>query len=136
MDASILVHKVAALNVRDDSEIDWKRLPDNDWNLHSAHIIQRRWRALVSAIKDHEQMPFQEVVEVLLQKHGDVGYFVAKPQKKHGHNAKQYKSAEIIEEEGDALDAERPHHTAKSAARNDTDGEAESESDTDSDSST
>ncbi|KAF8524606.1 hypothetical protein BU17DRAFT_30066, partial [Hysterangium stoloniferum] len=59
MDASILVHKVGALDVRDDSEINWKELPDKDWNLHSAHMIQRRWRALVSAIKDHEQMPFQ-----------------------------------------------------------------------------
>ncbi|KAF8592177.1 hypothetical protein K439DRAFT_1325062 [Ramaria rubella] len=58
-DAFILVHKVASMDVRDDTEIDWKLLPDEDWNLWSAHLLQRRWRTLKHAIKGHEEMTFQ-----------------------------------------------------------------------------
>ncbi|KAH9482558.1 DNA-binding protein REB1 [Psilocybe cubensis] len=51
-DAFILVHKIDSLNVRDDTEIDWKVIPDPDWNLWSAHTLQRRWLTMKKEIMD------------------------------------------------------------------------------------
>ena len=56
MDAYILVHKVDSLNVRDDTEIDWKLLPDENWNVWSAHSLQRRWLTMKRSIKGFEEM--------------------------------------------------------------------------------
>ncbi|KAF5364102.1 hypothetical protein D9756_000378 [Leucocoprinus leucothites] len=55
-DAFILVHKVDSLGVRDDTEIDWKTLSDPDWNLWSAHTLQRRWLTMKRSIKGFENM--------------------------------------------------------------------------------
>lgn len=51
--------RVDSLGVRDDSEIDWKRLPDPDWNAWSAHVLQRRWLTLKRAVKGYEDMTHQ-----------------------------------------------------------------------------
>jgi hypothetical protein len=42
--------------VRDDTEIDWKTLPDAGWNFWSAHSLQRRWLTLKRSIKGFEEM--------------------------------------------------------------------------------
>jgi hypothetical protein len=47
------------MNVRDDTEIDWKTLPDTDWNLWSAHSLQRRWLTMKRGIKGYEDMTHQ-----------------------------------------------------------------------------
>ena len=47
---------MASLNVRDDSEIDWKLLPDSEWNLWSAHSLQRRWLTLKRSVRGYEHM--------------------------------------------------------------------------------
>jgi hypothetical protein len=47
------------MNVRDDTEIDWKLIPDPDWNLWSAHTLQRRWLTLKNSVKGHEDMTHQ-----------------------------------------------------------------------------
>ena len=52
-------HRIAALNVRDDSEIDWKLLPDENWNLWSTHALQRRWQTLKRSVKGYEEMSHQ-----------------------------------------------------------------------------
>ena len=54
-----LLFRVASMEVRDDSEIDWKLLSDDDWNLWSAHTTQRQWRKLKQTILGHEEMGFQ-----------------------------------------------------------------------------
>ncbi|KAJ8590888.1 hypothetical protein M405DRAFT_851599 [Rhizopogon salebrosus TDB-379] len=64
-DAYILVHRVDSMNVRDDTEIDWKTLPDSDWNLWSAHSLQRRWLTMKRAIKGYEDMTHQEIMDIL-----------------------------------------------------------------------
>ncbi|KAF9569102.1 hypothetical protein CPC08DRAFT_624330 [Agrocybe pediades] len=64
-DAFILVHKVDSLNVRDDTEIDWKLIPDPDWNLWSAHTLQRRWLTLKKSVKGYEDMTHQEIMDIL-----------------------------------------------------------------------
>ncbi|KAG2154946.1 uncharacterized protein EDB93DRAFT_125166 [Suillus bovinus] len=64
-DAYILVHKVDSMNVRDDTEIDWKTLPDSDWNLWSAHSLQRRWLTMKRGIKGYEDMTHQEIMDIL-----------------------------------------------------------------------
>ncbi|KAI9574671.1 hypothetical protein HD554DRAFT_2010136 [Boletus coccyginus] len=64
-DAYILVHKVDTLKVRDDTEIDWKTLPDPDWNLWSAHSLQRRWLTMKRSIKGYEEMTHQEIMDIL-----------------------------------------------------------------------
>lgn len=51
--------RVDSMNVRDDSEIDWKTLPDSDWNDFSAHVLQRRWLTLKRSIKGYEDMTHQ-----------------------------------------------------------------------------
>ena len=48
--------RVDSLNVRDDTEIDWKTLPDPGWNFWSAHSLQRRWLTLKRSIKGFEEM--------------------------------------------------------------------------------
>lgn len=48
--------RVDSLNVRDDSEIDWKTLPDPNWNLWSAHALQRRWMSMKRGVRGYEDM--------------------------------------------------------------------------------
>ncbi|KAF8969444.1 hypothetical protein BDZ97DRAFT_244549 [Flammula alnicola] len=64
-DAFILVHKVDSLNVRDDTEIDWKLISDTDWNLWSPHTLQRRWLTLKKGVKGYEDMTHQEIMDIL-----------------------------------------------------------------------
>ncbi|KAI0004938.1 hypothetical protein BJV74DRAFT_805827 [Russula compacta] len=64
-DAYILVHKVDSLHVRDDSEIDWKTLPDSNWNLWSAHTLQRRWLTMKRSVRGHEDMTHPEILDIL-----------------------------------------------------------------------
>jgi len=64
-DAYILVHKVDSLNVRDDSEIDWKTLPDPNWNLWSAHTLQRRWLSMKRSVRGYEDMTHAEILDIL-----------------------------------------------------------------------
>ncbi|KAF9464388.1 hypothetical protein BDZ94DRAFT_1162036 [Collybia nuda] len=64
-DAFILVHKVDSLNVRDDTEIDWKTIPDPHWNLWSAHTLQRRWLTMKRGIKGYEDMTHQDIMDIL-----------------------------------------------------------------------
>ncbi|KAF9268135.1 hypothetical protein L218DRAFT_853597 [Marasmius fiardii PR-910] len=64
-DAYILVHKLDSLNVRDDTEIDWKTLGDEDWNHWSPHTLQRRWFTMKKSIKGYEDMAFKEIMEIL-----------------------------------------------------------------------
>ncbi|KAG9080524.1 RNA polymerase I enhancer binding protein [Ceratobasidium sp. 370] len=67
-DAYILVHKVASMPVQDDTEIDWKLLPDPQWNLWSAHQLQRRWFGLKKTLKDADTMPHSEIIAILQSK--------------------------------------------------------------------
>ncbi|CAE6527383.1 unnamed protein product [Rhizoctonia solani] len=70
-DAYILVHKVASMPVQDDTEIDWKLLPDPQWNLWSAHQLQRRWFGLKKTLKDSDTMPHSEIIAILQSKFRD-----------------------------------------------------------------
>lgn len=58
-DAYILVHKLDSLQVTDDSEVDWKSLPDDTWNMWSAHILQVRWQTMKKSIRGWEYMSFR-----------------------------------------------------------------------------
>jgi len=53
------VNRVDSLSVRDDTEIDWKLMADPDWNLWSAHTLQRRWLTLKKSVKGYEDMTHQ-----------------------------------------------------------------------------
>ncbi|TCD70029.1 RNA polymerase I enhancer binding protein [Steccherinum ochraceum] len=87
MDAYLLVHKVDSLNVRDDSEIDWKLLPDEHWNSWSAHSLQRRWLTMKRSIK--------EIMDILRTKKAQSP--PPPPRKK----TKKFLSAEAIEDSTD-----------------------------------
>ena len=52
----VLFRRVDSLDVRHDSEIDWKTFPDSDWNLWSPHLLQRRWMTMKRSINGHENM--------------------------------------------------------------------------------
>ena len=83
-DAFILVHKyvfstysliwhdvwfyqrIDSLHVRDDTEIDWKLISDPDWNLWSAHTLQRRWLTLKKGVKGYEDMTHQGAITVFV----------------------------------------------------------------------
>ncbi|KAI5893379.1 uncharacterized protein SCHCODRAFT_071743 [Schizophyllum commune H4-8] len=69
-DAFILVHKVDALDVRDDTEIDWRSLLDPGWNIWSPHTLQRRWTTLKRGIKGWEDMSHAEIMDILRVKKG------------------------------------------------------------------
>ncbi|KZV75088.1 hypothetical protein PENSPDRAFT_571935 [Peniophora sp. CONT] len=64
-DSFILVHKIDSLDVRDDTEVDWNSLADPDWNTHSGHTMQRRWRHMKRKIDGHENMTHTEIMDVL-----------------------------------------------------------------------
>lgn len=48
--------RIDSLKVNDDSEIDWKKLPDEHWNIWSAHTLQRRWLTMKRSVKGYEDM--------------------------------------------------------------------------------
>ncbi|KIP08350.1 hypothetical protein PHLGIDRAFT_104482 [Phlebiopsis gigantea 11061_1 CR5-6] len=68
LDAYILVHKIDSLKVNDDSEIDWKKLPDEHWNIWSAHTLQRRWLTMKRSVKGYEDMSHGELMDILRTK--------------------------------------------------------------------
>ncbi|KAI0355374.1 hypothetical protein OH77DRAFT_1402954 [Trametes cingulata] len=100
MDAYILVHKVDSLNVRDDTEIDWKLLPDENWNVWSAHSLQRRWLTMKRSIKGFEEMSHAEIMEILKTKKAQSPPPSSAGRKKKG----KFTSAEAVNDgdEGDA----------------------------------
>ncbi|TFK75752.1 hypothetical protein BDN72DRAFT_756223 [Pluteus cervinus] len=81
-DAFILVHKVDSLNVRDDTEIDWKTLSDPHWNLWSAHTLQRRWLTMKRGIKGFEDMTHQEIMDILRVKKAQLPAIPSVPRKR------------------------------------------------------
>ncbi|KAF9782276.1 hypothetical protein BJ322DRAFT_1010319 [Thelephora terrestris] len=95
-DAYILIHKVDSLDVRHDSEIDWKTFPDSDWNFWSPHLLQRRWMTMKRGINGHENMSHAEILDVLREK--KARYF---PTFSAHSPKKKYKSDDIIEDEED-----------------------------------
>lgn len=50
------MYRIDSLKVNDDSEIDWKKLPDEHWNIWSAHTLQRRWLTMKRSVKGYEDM--------------------------------------------------------------------------------
>ncbi|KAF8505698.1 hypothetical protein F5888DRAFT_1651153 [Russula emetica] len=95
-DAYILVNKVDSLHVRDDSEIDWKTLSDPNWNLWSAHTLQRRWLTMKRSIRGHEEMTHSEILDILRLKKLHVP----------GSRSRAVVSAEAVEDSDDADDNE------------------------------
>lgn len=59
--------RVDSLGVRDDTEIDWKTLSDPDWNLWSAHSLQRRWLTMKRSIKGYENMSHAGMIYLIFQ---------------------------------------------------------------------
>src|SRR4051812_21558559 len=77
------------MNVADESEIDWKLLVDDGWNLWSPHVMQKHWFGMKRRVEGHEEMPFYgedvlsrgyanltfafaELVEILMAKKGSL----------------------------------------------------------------
>jgi hypothetical protein len=54
------------MGVNDESEIDWKLLSDEDWNLWSAHQLQRRFKYLLNAIDGHDKMQYPGMSDIEL----------------------------------------------------------------------
>ncbi|KAJ3754907.1 hypothetical protein EV360DRAFT_50714 [Lentinula raphanica] len=94
-DSYILVHKLDSLRVRDDTEIDWKTLPDEDWNIWSAHLLQRRWLSMKKSVKGYEEMHIQEIIEILKAKKADFDSTPGKAKRKS--SSKKYPSAEMVD---------------------------------------
>lgn len=111
----VLFYRVDSLDIRHDSEIDWKTFPDPYWNLWSPHLLQRRWTTMKRGIKGHENMTHAglfydiwldfhaltcacnlslEILDVLREKKASQfpPYSIHSPKKK-------YKSDDIIEDE-------------------------------------
>ncbi|GAA5952699.1 hypothetical protein JCM8115_002324 [Rhodotorula mucilaginosa] len=76
-DGSRLIHTVAALNVSDPSEIDWKKIDDPRLALHGAKNLRDRFRHLVKNAKLEIQrevgsiaeVPFKDALAHLLVQH-------------------------------------------------------------------
>jgi hypothetical protein len=63
------IDRLSALDVRDTSEIDWKQLPDKDWNTFRSHKLREHWRVYLKRIqKSHPSFDvsdFRAVVQHL-----------------------------------------------------------------------
>ncbi|KAG6831392.1 hypothetical protein H0H92_010994 [Tricholoma furcatifolium] len=100
-DAYILVQKLSSLNVRDDTEIDWKLISDPSWNLWSAHTLQRRWLTMKRSIKGYEDMTYQEIMDILRLKKAPLPDEPEFPVKKR--KERKVKSAALVEEDEPTL---------------------------------
>jgi len=107
-DAYILIHKVDSLDIRHDSEIDWKTFPDQDWNIWSPHLLQRRWTTMKRSVKGHETMTHAEILDVLREKKAShlPTYSIHSPKKK-------YKSDDIIDDEEEEESAQAGPSSSK-----------------------
>ncbi|KXN89584.1 DNA-binding protein REB1 [Leucoagaricus sp. SymC.cos] len=130
-DAFILVHKVDSLGVRDDTEIDWKTLADPDWNLWSAHTLQRRWLTMKRSIKGHENMTHsgKQIMDILRVKKAHLPLAPLQTAKKR--KERKVTSAAAIPEGGDVNSSA---DATRIASENSTDEDSGSESDSDEDS--
>ncbi|KAI0797040.1 hypothetical protein C8Q75DRAFT_222797 [Abortiporus biennis] len=97
IDAYILVHKIDSLNVIHDSEIDWKRLPDEHWNNWSAHALQRRWATLKKSIPGYEEMSHADIMAIMREKNAQPPPLVSKRRRTKKHVT----SAEAVIDSGD-----------------------------------
>ncbi|KAJ7180287.1 hypothetical protein C8R43DRAFT_870256 [Mycena crocata] len=91
-DAAMLIHNIDSLNVRDDTEIDWKSIQDSQMNLWSAHSLQRRWLTMKRGIKGFEDMSHPEIMDILRVKTVDIT-----PRSP----AKRPKSAKVVDSDDD-----------------------------------
>ncbi|KAI0265888.1 hypothetical protein BC834DRAFT_824347, partial [Gloeopeniophorella convolvens] len=55
-DASLLVAKVAELDVDDESMVPWKELGDPAWNQWSGHLLQQKWRKMKRDLKIEDSL--------------------------------------------------------------------------------
>ncbi|RXW25268.1 hypothetical protein EST38_g638 [Candolleomyces aberdarensis] len=115
-DAYILVHKVDSLNVNDDTEIDWKTLPDHDWNLWSAHTLQRRWLTMKRSVKGHEEMSHQEIMDILRVKKSHLPA-MSSPSRRSGKKSRKITSATTVSDEA-ALNGGQPEASGSGGSGN------------------
>jgi len=54
-----LWYRIAALDIKDTSEVNWKSLATGELCLWSGHVLQRRFRTMKRAIKGYEAMKFK-----------------------------------------------------------------------------
>ncbi|KAI0311964.1 hypothetical protein OF83DRAFT_1148397, partial [Amylostereum chailletii] len=101
-DAFILVHKIDSMHVNDDSEIDWKLLPDPDWNLWSPHVLQRRWLTLKRGIQGHEDMTHADIMDILRVKKAHLPLQSARKGKKVSAEAVVDSDEEDVDADADA----------------------------------
>ncbi|KAJ7240321.1 hypothetical protein B0H12DRAFT_1024784 [Mycena haematopus] len=101
-DAFILIHKIDSLNVRDDTEINWKTISDPEWNLWSAHVLQRRWLTMKKGVKGFEDMTHAEIMDILRVKNAEIP------------NVKAVKSSKFVLDSDD----EEPRPGSSMAPRN------------------
>ncbi|TFK43731.1 hypothetical protein BDQ12DRAFT_193251 [Crucibulum laeve] len=130
-DGYILVHKVDSLNVRDDTEIDWKTISDPDWNLWSAHTLQRRWLTMKRSVKGFEDMTHQEIMDILRVKKAHLP--AVPPPTTRKRKERKVTSAAAINEAGESVATASTGEAGSSTARSTTHAPA---SGTDSDDST
>lgn len=72
IDHYILIHKIVTLEVNDESEIVWSSLGDEGWNLWSGHELSKRWNAMKRSVIGYEDMPFYELLDILMAKKGSL----------------------------------------------------------------
>jgi len=65
LDAYILVHKVASLDVSDQSDIRWNSLKDTTWNTWSGNNLRKRWAHLRETVQDFDDKTHKEIVSIL-----------------------------------------------------------------------
>ncbi|KAJ7490397.1 hypothetical protein B0H11DRAFT_1719252 [Mycena galericulata] len=115
-DAFIFIQKIDSLNLQDDAEINWRSIPDPQWNLWSPHTLQSRWLTMKRGIKGFEDMTHREIMDILRVKNADVPH------------EKIVKSAEfIVDSDGD--DGPRPGSSKGPGTLGVEEGDEEEDSD-------
>ncbi|CAG7848576.1 SubName: Full=Related to REB1-transcription factor {ECO:0000313/EMBL:CCA70677.1} [Serendipita indica DSM 11827] len=64
--------RIVTLEVNDESEIVWSSLGDEGWNLWSGHELSKRWNAMKRSVIGYEDMPFYELLDILMAKKGSL----------------------------------------------------------------
>lgn len=49
------------MDLMDESDIDWKLCKDEEWDIWSPHVLQKRWNHLKTSVEGYESMSYRSM---------------------------------------------------------------------------
>ena len=103
------IHRLASLDAERESEIDWRLLPDPDWNWWSPHVLGKRFVTMKARAKkelENPEAPLPQIIAWLKREQDaiprdEVKVFMSlKPGENRGEEASDGDEQEVAEHEG------------------------------------